>query len=68
MWSLAIGLFFISVLASTVQVSAAMPKSAKVTQTQMEHIPKLPMVTVACIMPVMATHRIARCTIDSSTK
>lgn len=28
-WSLAAGLFFISVLASTLQASAAMPKSAK---------------------------------------
>ncbi|MEM5474853.1 hypothetical protein [Pacificibacter sp. AS14] len=79
-WGLAIGLFCICVLASTLQLSAAMPKSAKATQAQIEsdaifqhataqsQMGKIPNVTVACAMPIAATHQIAQCTIGASAK
>ncbi|MDO6616748.1 MULTISPECIES: hypothetical protein [Pacificibacter] len=79
MWSLAIGLFFLCVLASTLPSAAAMPKSAKATQSplslksavlQQDSRPSLmrqiPNVAVACAMPLDATHQIAQCTIDTS--
>ncbi|MBU2867931.1 hypothetical protein [Pacificibacter marinus] len=79
MWSLAIGLFFICVLASTLQLSAAMPKSAKAPQVLLSpeaaafqriraqsHMEPIPNVTVACAMPLAARHQIAQCTIGPS--
>jgi hypothetical protein len=62
-WSLAAGLFFISILASTLQVSAAMPKSAKPVDTQnrpevdLQHTNTTPLISdislanMACALP-----------------
>lgn len=80
MWGLAVGLFFICVLASTLPSAAAMPKSAKATQAPLSSVAALqqvstqssvgpiPNVAIACAMPLAATHQIAQCSIGASVK
>lgn len=79
-WSLAAGLFFLSVLASTLQLSAAMPKSAQMIEAQglsdtvyeqaraqgLDHRSptEIPTVKVECALAQGGAHLISQCTID----
>lgn len=79
-WGLAAGLFFVSIMASSVQLSAAMPKGAKVSKAQIERgvsadeallrdrTTHIPMVAVGCERPQGGAHLIAQCAIQTSAK